>query len=332
VDLRGLGATSDEVAALADALGELTSEEIVTGNWAEGVSDIDELEQQMAELRGYQPPYLDDLSRVSAAHDLANDDGPPTSIELVNARYGPGTAERIAARGVPHMVNALAREIDRSSRDLALKDYRASKGGNRRAEGDILGLAEAYATVGAAGSAVEAANQPGYDSHAIELARYAGEYPDLCSTADRYGRCSSRFHASERAHNTEASASRGYRPQDSAAWQGVLARHSGIPAADSLGRAFRTADGSLATFADHAEAGTGQRTRREGLFEQGPRTKDNPGRPELVSIQPQGPGFSRSTAATARAFAAQAGLATAADHQAQREAWKREHDRREAAA
>ncbi len=96
---------------------------------------------------------------------------------------------------------------------------------------------------------------------------------------------------------------------------------------DSDGRTWRTRDGRPATAGDHFEAMTGIRRRTEGLFEQGPRTKDNPGRPDTVSIE-RVRSVPASTARAVKALARQAHLETSTDRQAQRQAVRAEHDRR----
>src|SRR5262249_49605419 len=59
LDLRGLGATPDEVSALADTLGEIELEEAAVESWADGVPSIDQLEAELAELREEQRNMTD---------------------------------------------------------------------------------------------------------------------------------------------------------------------------------------------------------------------------------------------------------------------------------
>jgi len=280
--------------------------------------------------------HLDDLSRIGAAVDLANSSG-GRAIELVNDAYGDGTAERLAASGAPRTVGMLANEIDRSARQLALEQFERSRGGQRRSEGDVLGLAASYARVGSAGHPAELANQPGRDSREIELARFEGRYAHICGQADAYGRCASQLHEAGCSHVAEAGASYGATPEDSAGWRAALSRRGSQPFADADGRGWRNGRGDLASLGDHVEAMTGQRHGESPFY--GDRSK----RRELASVQPErvladpsaDPGSAEayredvphSALATARALAAQAGLATAADAARHREAQRAEVER-----
>ena len=281
----------------------------------------------LADPGGMPGQHMDDLSALSQAVDLANGYGP--AIELVNDGFGEGVAASLQRRGQGLQVKRLAREIGRDA--------------GRR--GDLYSMAEAYCEVGVEGHRVDLANRPGRDvSDAIELARISdGRFARPCGAADQYGRCRRAYHDAACSHVAESAAARGATPEDSQAWQDALRRHAAVPAADADGQAWRTRRGDLATLADHVEAATGVRNRRS-LFEYGPRTAANPGRPEMAAIRRENrfgdpsadPGEAhardvpRGTAATARAQAAQAGLSTSAGHQAQRDAWKAEHARRAA--
>jgi len=323
--LDGLNPTPEEADVLVDILGEMEMEQAMISQWGDDPS-LDELEREMPEY-DYQD-HLDDLSRVTAALEFSNDG--PSSIDLVNDTFGPGTAERLAENGVPHMIAKLANQIDREARQEALETYRRSRGGSRRAMGDVYSLMESYSKIGARGHAVEAAHESGYDSNAVELSRFMGDIPDTCGPRDALGGCSAPYHDPGCFHVAQSAASTS--PDGVAAYNAALARKAQQPHADELGRASRVrGDGRIATLADHLEASTGIR-RRSSQFEQGPRTSQNPGRPEAVAIEPEGPAFSYSTLAAARALARQGGMRTSADHQAEREAWKREHARRQAAA
>jgi hypothetical protein len=266
-------------------------------------SDIDELEAKMAELRqevqmDFSGGYDDgDVDLTGYAYEPAAD--------RVDASYGPGVSDRLRERGAGRMIGAMAREVGRQAA--------------RR--GDIYEMCEIYAETGISGSghAIDLANQPGSDSFQIELARYEGDLPGLCGRPDSFGGCSERYHASSCAHNVQAAASRAATPADAGAWQGVLHSRSQEIAVDSEGRAFRNGQGEIANMSDHFRASSGIRPRRS-VFEPGPKTATNPGPMEKASIQPADPGFSRSTRAAARAFAAQAGMRTSADDARQREA------------
>jgi len=83
---------------------------------------------------------------------------------------------------------------------------------------------------------------------------------------------------------------------------------------------------------DHVEAATGirlgdvslletGRARREVAAVQRPQVFGDPDDPDAMPLP-----FPAATARTAAALAAQAGIGTAASHQAQQAAWRREHD------
>jgi hypothetical protein len=291
--LDGLDPTKEERTALEETLDEILAEEGALENWAEnGDPVIDSMLNAMI-------ANPDDYYRPPYAEDLSS---LSAALEFSNQQ---SRTDGMVARHLGRMAAA------RGDWEECFARY---------CESPVTG----------SGSAVDMANQPGQDAFPIELSRYEGEIPALCGRPDSFGRCAERYHAASCSHVAESATSTS--TQGVAAFNAVLSRRSRMPHADADGRIWRRHDGGLATLTDHVEAMSGVRRRTEGLFEAGPRTKDNPGKPELVSIQPQGPGFLRSTQATARRLAAQARLTTSADHARQRRAWRDEHARREAAA
>jgi hypothetical protein len=254
VDLDGLNPTPAEESALEQTLDEILQEEGALESWAEGGGNaaigslLDAMTADPADMEGR--PRMDDLSNAYGETDLT---GYSFAAQSVDDRHGPGFSQRLAERGVPRMIDALARDISREAHKEALKEYRKSKGGQRRAEGNVHDLMEAHAETGITGTGhkMDLANQPGEDaSRAIELARYTGDLAGPCSAADAYGRCSARYHETSCSHVAEGAAARAGSPQDAQGYLGVLQRYARTPLPDAEGRGWRTTDGLPATASD----------------------------------------------------------------------------------
>jgi hypothetical protein len=282
VDLTGLDATSDEIATLADALGEIELEQAMLGSWSGGSSDIDALEAEMAALR--MEDRMDDLSNL--AYNGADTD--LTTLDFA----------ALEQRQEQQMVRT------RMARMIGLDAYQ------RR--GDVMALMESLVDAGTQGHPVELANAGAYDSGAAAIELATGSSDGLpCGVVDSYGRCAEPQHDIGCSHTIEAAASYGLRPQDADAWRSALQRHARSPLADADGRGWQTSDGLAATASDFYEQQTGT-ARRASRFEPGP---DNARSPARIERQPD---FPASTRDLARSFITQA-MPSARPKDAQRE-------------
>lgn len=149
-----------------------------------------------------------------------------------------------------------------------------------------------------------------------------------CGPADEYGYCMNRHHAIGCGSTADTFVAELLRPQ--------MADLAQRPHLDEYGLPWIDAEfGSAMTLTDHIEAATGirlgdaapyaVRPRRELITAARPQVYGDPDDPDAVPLP-----FPEDTMATAAALAAQAGIQTPADAQAQRAAWVYENTRQTA--